>query len=108
MRQESRVWVTYLYQVTVHLVAIEICVVTVTVSVVQADGLLGHMSKDTCLVGHDGGLVKRGLTVYQEHVAVHHVTVYFRPRVLQQQFGFARALCITELLQLDDLAVPHL
>ena len=99
---------TYLYQVTIHLVAIEICIVTVTVGVVQADGLLGHMRKDTRLVSHDGGLVKRGLTVYQQHVPVHHVTVYFRPRVLQQQFGFARTLCITELFQLDDLAIPHL
>jgi len=48
-------------EMDVHLISIEISVVSFAVSIVHADGLL--LGEDTCEMRHDTGFMESGLTV---------------------------------------------
>ena len=54
----TRMDCTYLYQMTIHLVSVEVGVVAVAVSVVQANRLLRYVREDSRLVGHNRRLVQ--------------------------------------------------
>ena len=60
--------VVALRKVNVHFIAIEIGVVSATVSVVHSDGLF--LGKNTCNMRHDRWLMKSWLSVYQKDVTV--------------------------------------
>mmetsp|Transcript_27193 Transcript_27193/g.55660 ORF Transcript_27193/g.55660 Transcript_27193/m.55660 type:complete len:262 (-) Transcript_27193:68-853(-) len=98
-------------QVAVHLVAVEVRVVTVAVGVVHADGLLGRRQvlKHPHSVRHHGGLVQRRLPVHDHHVPVHEVPPHRLPLPRDQAFGDGLSTARIHSLQIhhDPVGVPH-
>jgi uncharacterized membrane protein len=62
-----------LAEMQVHLIAIKISVIGITVRIVHADGLL--LRKNTGYVGHDGWLMEGWLSVHKQHIPICHVTI---------------------------------
>ena len=65
MQEEERTWMgPYLDKMAIHLIAIEVCIVTVAVGVVQSDGLFLYVFEHSGLVCHHGRFVQRRLTIH--------------------------------------------
>jgi hypothetical protein len=62
-------------KVHVHLVAVKVCIVRVTVGVVHANGLLPWQNPDA--VTHYGRLVEGRLPVHEDHITVGEMPVNF-------------------------------
>lgn len=99
---------SYLNVMAVHLIAIEVSVVAVTVGVVQSDGLLLHVCEDSGLVRHHGRLVQRRLAIHKQQVATDEMAIDLVTRAGQEQLRLGGAFLSTQLLQLDLLAVECL
>lgn len=54
----------YLDKMAIHLIAIEVGIVTVAVGVVQSDGLFLYVFEHSGLVCHHGRFVQRRLTIH--------------------------------------------
>src|SRR3569833_1410408 len=62
-----------LWEMHVHLIAVEVRIVGVAIRVVHAYSLLAR--QDSHAVAHDGRLMKRGLSIHENYVAIGEMTV---------------------------------
>ena len=89
----------------VHLVAVKVSVVSVTVGIVHSQRLLLDVRQHSGLVRHDGRLVQRGLAVHEHHVTVDEMAVDLVAWLVEQQPRLGHALLQRQLGQRDELAV---
>jgi hypothetical protein len=71
----------HLNKMAIHFVSIKISVVSVTIRVVHAQGLLFDMLKNSSFMSHDARFVESGLTIDEQDVTADQVSVHFDPRV---------------------------